>query len=527
MPSSLPVRTPARPESQGSPSSQGSLLHRFAAAVVLALLAALLLMPVPALADPPVSITVTDTTGTVDAAHLEDVLEGTEFRGDVDLVVLVLDVTDHGFDPSEDTALNDSVLAHARESAPELIAADDDHWADGTVILALDPGNRFLGTYAGEDVKLDEEGFRAVQDAMRDDARNGEWEAALQAGADEYADLLDRPWWRSPTGMVTIVVAIGVAALTALRHLILRRNARRRVDESLPRLDGVLAKRHLTDVAARTLPTGSPYAQAALTDHGTYLKKLEKAENLRHQVPLKHHRRWGWGLPKAHRMLALNLERTVTSLDDLDDYIIGTNDLLHRIGDWRAAWERELAPLQDSIDALEYIEVDGEDITYEEAATLADLLELGGGVALEIQELTTKLEADEITTEGALERLDTLTTELSAGVAALQSLRIAHRSADEEEAEVMRDASWQADLEVEERHYRSVRGRRHALESAGDASSDAFWQISPLLWYSTWHEEADSDLQSHREPSSSSTGSTSGYSPSSGGFSGASSSSRF
>ncbi|MGO2722000.1 MAG: hypothetical protein ACTIAR_16925, partial [Brachybacterium tyrofermentans] len=166
----------------------------------------------------------------------------------------------------------------------------------------------------------------------------------------------------------------------------------------------------------------------------------------------------------------------------------------------------------------------------EEAAAAADLREMGGDVAQEMQTLTTQLEADQIDPDSALRRLDTLTTELSAGVATLQRLRISHLAADDDEAEVMRDASWDADLAHEDQGYRSVRGRRHALDAAAASdisrSSDTFWHLSPLLWYSTWHKEADSDLEAHRNPSSSG-GSTSGYSASSGGFSGAGSSSRF
>lgn len=130
MPSSLLVSVPARPDAPRSPLvplSSAIPLPRIAAAAVLVLLSMLLMMPAPALASPPASITVTDTTGAVDPEHLQDSLVEADFRRDVDLVVLVLDITDFGFDPSEDTALNDSVLAHARESAPELLSADDDH----------------------------------------------------------------------------------------------------------------------------------------------------------------------------------------------------------------------------------------------------------------------------------------------------------------------------------------------------------------------------------------------------------------
>ena len=41
------------------------------------------------------------------------------------------------------------------------------------------------------------------------------------------------------------------------------------------------------------------------------------------------------------------------TLDALDDDIVAANDLLHRIGNWRSAWEREQAPLRDSLEAVE------------------------------------------------------------------------------------------------------------------------------------------------------------------------------
>lgn len=516
---------PARSQSAPTP------LAALALAALVSLLSLLVMLPAPALAETPrsVSVTDTDTTGHVDPEILESRLADVDFRRQVDLAVLVLDITDYGLEESQDTALNDAVLAHAKDAAPELLAPDGDHWADDTVIIALDPENRFVGTYAGEDVKLDEDGFEAVQEAMRDDAADGDWEGSLQAGVEEYADLLDRPWWQHPATLVVGLVALGGAAVTALSLVGLRRAARRRVDESLPRLDDVLSKRRLTDAAARTLPTESVYAQAALADHETYREKIEEATQLCTQLPTPQERRWAWGLKGPERTLARDFEQVVTYLDDIDDDIIGTNDLLHRLGDWHAAWERELAPLQDSIDSIDSALEDGEDVSPEEAAAAADLREMGGDVAQEMQTLTTQLEADQIAPDSALQRLDTLTTELSAAVAALQRLRISHLAADDDEAEVMRDASWDADLEHEDQGYRSVRGRRHALDAAASGSPDGpgtFWHLSPLLWYRTWHDEADTDLEAHRNPSSSS-GSTSGYSASSGGFSGAGSSSRF
>jgi uncharacterized membrane protein YgcG len=493
------------------------------AVLVLLVALAMLALPAPARAEPPSSVTVTDTENAVDPEILEGQLAEVDFRRAVDLQVLIVDVTDQDFSPSSDTALNDAVLAHARTSAPELLSEDGDHWADGTVILALDPSNRFLGSYAGEDVKLDEGGFEAVQDAMRDDARDGSWDDALLAGASKYAGLLDRPWWQHPGALVAGVVALGGIAASVLTALGLRGAARRRIDAALPRFEGVLAKQRMTDAAARSLSRESPYARVALADHEQYGERIDEADGLRSRIPAPHHRTWSWGLAGADRKKARSFESAVAFLDDIDDEIIAAHDLLLRTGDWRTAWDRELAPLQDSIGALERVLADGKDISPEEAAAAADLRELGGDVALEMDSLTTQLVAGRITPESALERLDTLTTELSAAVAALQRLRISRIAADDDEAEVLRDAGANVD---EERRYRSLRGRRHEL-AADDRSDDTFWTLSPLLWYSSWNHESAAALETHRHPPSSSSGSTSGYSGSSGGFSGAGSSSRF
>lgn len=524
MPSSPEISSPEllAPSSAGR-HRQPPVLLTAATVAVLALLVLLaqLMLPSPAAhAVPPSSVSVTDTTGEVDPEILEGELAGVDFRREVTLVVLVLDVTDYGYTRSQDTALNDAVLAHARDSAPELLSAEGTHFAEGTVILALDPSNRFLGSYAGEDVKLAESGFESVQEAMRDDAGEGSWDEALMAGAEKYAGLLDRPWWRHPGAILPALAAVGAAVIWVISLLAMRRSSRRRVDEALPRYEDVLAMRLLTDSAARSLPDHSPYAQAALRDHETYLQELSTAEELHARLPAPSQRGWAWGLKAAQRSVAKDFHRTVTSLDAADDAIIATHDLLHRIGGWRESWEQELQPLRDSIDALDGSLFSGEDVSAREAAAAADVRELGGTIALELESLTADLVADRIDPDSALERLDTLTRELSAAVARLRDGRISHLAADDDEREVLHDAA----EDVEDTGYRSVRGRRHQLEHGSAGSADLFWSLSPVLWYSSWHHDSDTALETHRNPPSSS-GSSSGFS--SGGFSGAGSSSRF
>ncbi len=495
------------------------------ALLLLALLALLLLLPAPARAEPPRSVDVTDTTDSVDAAALTQELSRLDFRTEVDLVVLVLDVTDHGLSAAQDTALNDAVLAHARDQQPELLSPDGRFFADGAVILALDPEGRFLGTYAGEDVKLEDSGFEAVQDAMREDAQEGEWEAALLAGAEEYAGLLLRPWWLHPGIIAGAVVALGAVVTAAASLIGLRRAARRRMDEALPRHRDVLARRARTDAAARSLPSDSPYARAVLEEHESYRQRSAEAEQLVAQLPAPSQRPWGWGLRSRHRALAREVEAAVGYLDATDDDIIAAADLLHRRGDWGAAWQRELQPLQDALGDLEEVLAEAETDSAEAAEAVTRLRALHPVLTDELADLSAQFEGAAITPDAALARLDELTAELSAAIAALQESQVGALAADPDEEEVLREV--EVDPEDQEgAGYRSLRRRRHDLEVArGSRAIDPAWQLNPVQWYSLWSLASHSELESHRDPGTGS-GSTAGFSGSSG-FSGAGSSSRF
>lgn len=477
-------------------------------------------------AQPPTEVDVRDIAGVLDEERLETTLEGTDFRTDVRLVVLVVDVTAYGFDPADDLALNDAVLQYARLQDPSLIADSGDVWADGTVILALDPENRFLGTYAGEDVKLTASEFEAVQDAMREPARSRFWESAIEAGAERYATLLLRPWWQSPGGMVALTVSGAAALGGGLGLLGARGGARRRADESLARLAGIEGARLRTEEAARTLPTASDYARAAKADHETFVDNVERALALRGQLPTSTTRHWSWGLRGADRRRARELEAAVDEADRVDDLVVEARDLLTRTGEWRTVWEREIAPLRDAIADLEDAPLADGDASDEEREAADSLRALGVQAGTEIDELTEALEQRRTTPDEALERLDTLTRELSAAAVMLQSSRISRLAEDDSEEELLRRAE---ESPRDPRRYRSLRARRHALEGSSSSDAGQPWHLNPVYWYSSWLQSADTSLDQHRNPpSSSSGGSSSGFSSgSSGGFSGAGSSSRF
>lgn len=460
------------------------------------------------------------------AARLAEV----DFRSEVDLAVLVVDVTAYEFNPADDRALNDAVLAHAQQQRPEWL--DGNTFADGRVIIALDPRNRFLGTYGGEDVKLSDSGFSDVQDAMREPARAYDWEGALVTGAQEYAKLLGRPWWQSTAGIVGVLAALATAGVTALGLLWGRATAHRRVTENRPHWAQVLAEREHTEAAARTLPTDSAYAEAALASHRLYLDGVSTAEELHQQIP--EHLPWSWGLRGPQRKTARDFERTVRELDDLDDDIVSANNLLHRTGDWRAAWDLELEPLRDSVEGVEQalMQSDGDtaEKSEDELAAEDELRALSSHIQQEMGTLTTRLERDEVTPDQALERLDELTGALSGLAVALRDLRIDRIAESTEEKELMLEAV--TDDEGSEDYAMSLRGRRHEMLVTGHgtesmAARNTFWHISPMLWLNDWSTESHDSLETHRNPPSSSSGtsSTSGFSSSS--FSGAGSSSRF
>lgn len=519
-------RTLTAPPSHAARALLGALLAAFL--LVLAGLGAM--SAPPAAAVPPSEVTIDDRADAVDDEALREALASIDFRRPVLLGVVVLDVTELGITASESTALNDAVLAHARQERPEWISGTV--WANGRVILALDPENRILGTYAGGDVALDEGGFESVQDQMRDPARDGDWERTIVAGAEEYAQLLDQPWWQTRAAAGASVATLGVLGVTVLGVLVGRRNAHRRVAEARPRWEQVLAERDLTEAAARTLPVQSPYAASAQDSHSVYLARIEQTQQHDERIPAR--LPWAWGLRGSQRRTSKEFARGVETLDALDDDIIAANDLLHRIGNWRSAWQREQAPLRDSLEAVEgalmRAEGDTTERSSQEQAAVDALREQCERTEQEMNHLTRQLERDEITPDSALEGLDALTAELSQRAMAVRELGISRMAEDEYEAELLREAD--VYLDEEDAYDRTLRAQRHrrlvdegAHGPVGAPGTDAFWHISPVLWLSTWNTEATTELESYRNPSTGSGGSTSGYSSSS--FSGAGSSSRF
>lgn len=506
------------------PVNSPSIARRLAVVLLAALvsIAALLSAAPAALAEAPRSITVVDTTGDLNAAPLTERLQRTDFRRSVDVVALTVDVTAHGRSASDDRALNDTVLELARSEHPDWLSPGGAYWRDGLVIIAIDPAGRFIGAYAGEDVKLSEDDFVSIQEAMRPAAREGDWNGAVVAGAEQYASLLDRPIWLHPAAILAALAAVGVAGLSALAALWRGASVRAKARHAIERYDAVMLTFAETELAARTIPASSTYGEPVLRDYEEFSRRAAEATQLREQLPA----RLGllWGMKPGRGDLTRRFAATTERIDALDDEIVATNDLLSRSNQWRSAWGREMQPIRDSLTQV--------DTAIRQAPQLADaptaqaLRTVAANVEAGLARTTASLENGSISPDDALGELDLMTSALGRAATAHRDAVIAATARDEGEAQVMRQsgAGYGGGYGS---GYGTIRGRRwHYYPTM----YDPLWNLSPILWLSTWQHSASSDLDAYRNPpapSGSDSGGFTGYSGGGGGFSGAGSSGRF
>ncbi|MFP3472303.1 DUF5129 domain-containing protein, partial [Micrococcus sp. SIMBA_144] len=68
-------------------------------------------------------------------------------------------------------AFNGRVPERARAEPPDWLSADGQTWADGLGIVALDPDNRVIGVYVGDDRMLSTGQLREAREAGHEAAR--------------------------------------------------------------------------------------------------------------------------------------------------------------------------------------------------------------------------------------------------------------------------------------------------------------------------------------------------------------------
>lgn len=413
---------------------------------------------------------------------------------------------------TDDRALNDAVLEHARTQRPDWLSEDEQSWADGLFIFAVDPEGRLVGTYFGDDREVDESAQLGIQDAAKDDFRAGRWTEGSVAGVQAAADRMGAPvirrtggWVVAAMASVATLVGAGVYVGVGLNRVSRCRRSRTVGDAAMA---SVVAEHEVTRLHATVLPEDSRYGGMMLQRHDEYTRGFRELVGLGDEVraiPAK-----DLDTRRAVERHAA-YERTATSLDHLDDVIADTATFLNRDSRWVEAWERQVAPVRtdlEGVDGLLANDVPTKSRGLPEAQRLRELAsaELAG-----LHRLRGALEDRDITPDDALDQLRAVRDRLSARLDDLAAAVSRDFGDDEGERTTMRKAM------------QGQRARR-PLEPTILATADPTW-----LWFGTGAFRSGLSTgtsQVEQSRSSSSSGSTSGYSGG-GSFSGAGSSSRF
>ena len=199
---------------------------------------------------------VDDTAGVLHEPTLREALDGIRFHEPTDVAVF----THRGGEEArtDDLALNDAVLAHARESRTEWLSEDEQKWADDLYVFAVDPQGRLVGTYFGENRKVDQETQTQIQEATYDDLRAGQWTAGAVTGIEEAAARMNSPFIRTGGGaavaggasLATLLGAGGYLAVGVHRA----RRSRAARAEGDRRMASVVRDYELTELHARLIP---------------------------------------------------------------------------------------------------------------------------------------------------------------------------------------------------------------------------------------------------------------------------------
>lgn len=454
-------------------------------------------------------LVIIDTAGRLDVPTLEQELEDVDFYEPTTVVI-------YTYSGAAGDNLNEKVLEFARAQHPEWISDDGQKWADGLFIFALDPDGRHVGTYFGDDRTIPLSDQASIQEATKDDFRAAFWTEGVVVGVKKAASLINRPWYASPAFIGTSIGAGVVGLGTWGGILIVRGNRRGRFATELARggthLTNVTMDLETTELAARTLPTESSFAQRLEQRFhdftGRYYGAVEGQQTLQGFTKKERSRS---GAPEQATLFA----DETAELDFVDNAIVNAAALLTRAATWEKAWAEQVEPVREDIGAISTLVADPE------ARSLASTQSLESfrvAAETEIERLGADLRSQSISPEAALEALERLRGELS------HLLREHSRAMIEIYAKSNAErASIEAAMEKQRR---SVRPRSGSILDTVYGPGQFWNPVSFSIGYAAGVSRVDSD-RSAAASSSYSGGSSTGYGSSGGSFSGSGSSSSF
>lgn len=454
---------------------------------------------------------VVDHAGRLDVQRLEQELADVDFYQPTTVVI-------YTYSGEYDDNMNELVLAYARDEHPEWLSADGQRWADGLVIFVLDPDGRQVGTYFGDDRSVSLEDQSAIQDAAKDDFRAAFWTDGVIAGVTKAASLVNRPWYASPAFIGTSVVA-GVAGLgTWIGIVAVRMSRREKFARELTRggehLTAVTMDLDMTELAARTLPTDSSFAQRLEQRFhdftGRYYGAVEDQQRLQ---ALTKRERSRSGSPEQAKKFA----DEAAEMDFVDDAIVNAAALLTRSATWEKAWAAQADPVREDVNALSTLLSDP---AVQGMASMQALESFRVSAESQIEKLGAGLRGQTVAPEAALEALEALRSELSRLLRDHSRALIEVYAKSNEERQSMEAAM--------ERERRASQPRSGSILDTVYAPGQ-FW--NPLVFsagYSAGVDTVESARAAAASSSSFSSGGVStGYGSSGGSFSGSGSSSRF
>lgn len=482
--------------------------------IVLTAFLSLTVAAAPASAVEPVDIVVEDTAGVLDQNTLLPALEDIQFRDPTTVAIYTYRGDPDADYTDGDTVLNAEVLRFAREERPEWISPDGQKWADGLFIFALDPEGRWVGTYFGEDRKVEGSDAAQIQDATKDLFRDAQWTDGTIAGVEEAAKLINRPWYQDPFVWILGAAAVALAGGIWLTVVLVRRNRLKTNRELIAAGEKSYASVSMdldaTELNAHTIPETSRYGAKVLEEHRTFRTRYNLATELGNTVRSytdKDLKRAGARKPVEE------FAELAAALDGIDDVIADTNTLLNLAPGWQAAWDRQAVPVLEELDKLE--DLFEKDKTGG-SATAAALLAFRTECVRRLKSAAAGLADGTVTPEAALDVIRDSGRELADLLKNHSETVIEKAAKNSSEKKLMREA-------LEEERTRTRRYRNGYRPGILDTAYPNYvWSVAS---FNAGVQAGSSKIESAR--SSASSGSSTGYGAGGGSFSGSGSSSRF
>ena len=475
----------------------------------LAVAALLLLTGAPAAqAVAAADIVVEDTAGSLDSKSLIPAIEEVNFNEPTKVVIYT-----RAGDPNDN--LNEEVLRFAREAHPEWLSSNRQEWADSLFIFALDTSGRQVGTYFGEDRKVSPGQRDDIQESTKELLREAQWTDATIAGVERAAQLMNRPWYKSPvlyisTGILVVTGGISLGSTLAVRR-IYRNRSKKALQTANTSYANVSMDLEVTELNAKTINSSSRYGSLVLEKYRGFMvayTQLTKQSHAAEALTTKDLNN------KRTALLLEKFAKKATELDRLDDVIADTNMLLNMGSGWGAAWDRQLVPLREDLTAIQQLLAD-KDSDPQSASALA-LSRFESLTAIQMDKWAADISSGELTPEDALDKIAASREELTELLKQHSETMIKKYAKTTKEAELMRTAMGSADAS------KASGASEHSILGTVYPST-RFWSVIGLT---SGFRAGRSSVQESRSPSASSGGST-GYGSSGGSFSGSGSSSRF